>query len=59
MFIQVFNNEDKEKLILTGNKFITEQQIGDVKVFLFEVNKNLNFDSLGIKYNITNKLFFS
>ena len=34
-FIQVFTLEDKEKLIKNGLHYITEQEIGSGKVYIF------------------------
>lgn len=58
MFLQVFNKEDKEKLIQNGCKFITEQKLGDSIAYVFENKNKLNFSDLGIKVRFTNKLYF-
>lgn len=58
MLLQVFNKEDKEKLIQNGCKFITEQKIDDNIVYVFENKNKLNFNDLGIKVKFTNKLYF-
>lgn len=58
MLLQVFNQKDKEKLIQDGFKFITEQKLGDNIVYVFEVDKKLNFSDLGVKARFTNKLYF-
>ncbi len=59
MMIQVFNQEDKESLILKGLKFICEQNMGNCVAYVFEYNKKMNFDISDIKkYKVTNKLYF-
>lgn len=58
MFLQVFNKEDKGKLIQNGCKFITEQKLGDNIVYVFENENKLNFSGLGINARFTNKLYF-
>lgn len=58
MLLQVFNKEDKEKLIQNGCKFITEQKLGDNIVYVFENKNKLNFSNLGINARFTNKLYF-
>lgn len=58
MFLQVFNKEDKEKLIQNGCKFIIEQKLGDSIAYVFENKNKLNFSDLGIKARFTNKLYF-
>ena len=59
-FIQVFSLEDKEELIKKGFNFMFEQKIGDKIVYVFECHK-IKFseeDLKGIKYRITNKMYF-
>lgn len=58
MMIQVFSNEDKEKLQSKGLKFICEKNIGDKVVYIFEYKNKLNFDISDVKYNLTNRLHF-
>lgn len=57
MLLQVFSEEDKNKLLSKGLRLIHQQQMDDRTVYIFEYNK-LNFEDLGIKYKITNKLWF-
>lgn len=56
--IQVFSIEDKDKLIKSGFKYVCEQNIGDLKAYLFADNNKLNFSALGIKARVTNKMNF-
>lgn len=57
-FIQVFTLEDKEKLIKNGLYYITEQEIGSSKVYIF-VNDKMKFNNSDVsKFRITNKLYF-
>lgn len=57
-FIQVFTLEDKEKLIKNGLHYITEQEIGSEKVYIF-VNDKMKFNNSDVsKFRITNKLYF-
>lgn len=58
MLLQVFSEEDKEKLIQSGCTFITEQKLGDNIVYVFENKDKLNFSDLGVKARFTNKLYF-
>lgn len=58
MLLQVFNTEDKEKLIQNDCRFITEQKLGDNIVYVFEAKDKLNFSKLGVKVRFTNKLYF-
>ena len=58
MLIQVFNLDDKNKLIELGYKFITEQQLGNVVAYVFENNNKLKFSDLGVKAKFTNKMYF-
>lgn len=58
MLLQVFSIEDKDKLISNGYRFITEQKLGDVVVYLFENNNKLKFSDLGVKAKFTNKMYF-
>lgn len=58
MLLQVFNTEDKEKLIQNDCRFITEQKLGDNIVYVFEGKNKLNFSELGVKVRFTNKLYF-
>lgn len=59
MLLQVFNKEDKEKLLQSNDcKFITEQKLGDNIVYVFEAKNKLNFSDLGVKVRFTNKLYF-
>ena len=57
-FIQVFTLEDKEKLIKNGLHYITEQEVGSKKVYIF-VNDKMKFNNSDVsKFRITNKLYF-
>ena len=57
-FIQVFTLEDKEKLIKNGLHYITEQEIGSGKVYIF-VNDKIKFNNSDVsKFRITNRLCF-
>lgn len=58
MMIQVFTEKDKEVLIKNNYRFICENKLGDTTCYTFEFNNKLNFDSLDIKYRLTNKLYF-
>lgn len=58
MFLQVFNEEDKEKLTQSGCTFITEQKLGDNIVYVFENKDKLNFSDLGVKARFTNRMYF-
>lgn len=58
MLIQVFSLEDKEKMLNSGYRFITEQKLGDVVAYLFENNNKLKFGDLGIKAKFTNRMTF-
>ena len=58
-FIYVFNEEDKRELILSGFKYICEQNLGDKTVYVFNNDsKNLKFSLDKSKYVMDNKLFF-
>lgn len=57
MFLYVFSEEDKEKLLLNGYSFIKEVCFGDKKGYLFNNNGNkINFNNTQVLY--TNKLTF-
>lgn len=58
MFILVFNEEDKERLLSNGYRFICKNIISNKDVFVFEDNNKLNFEKENIKFKKTNKLFF-
>lgn len=58
MFIAIMNDEDKEKLINMGHKYLYSYEVGENKVHIFDCANTLNFDSNNIKYTITNKLRF-
>lgn len=58
MFIYVFSESEREKLILNGYKFICKNQIGDKFAYVFENDNKLNFNKLNIKVYKTNKLYF-
>lgn len=58
MFIYVFSDEDKEKLLLNGYKFVCKNKIGDNLAYIFEDNKKLCFEKLDIKAHKTSKLYF-
>ena len=57
MFIMVFNIEDKDKLIVQGQKFICEQKVGNDIAYLFNCNR-VNLEEQNIKYVRTNKINF-
>ena len=50
--------KDKEKMLNSGYRFITEQKLGDVVAYLFENNNKLKFGDLGIKAKFTNRMTF-
>jgi len=56
MFTMVFSNEDKQKLITNGAKFVCEQKMGKDTVYLFSGNININFEENKIKYTKTNDI---
>jgi hypothetical protein len=56
MFTMVFSNEDKQKLLASGAKFVTEQKLGNDRVYLFSGKININFEENKIKYAKTNDL---
>lgn len=57
-FIECYDEETKEKLLSYGFKFISDESIGDNKVFLFQNNlKKINFDK-SMKINVTNRMVF-
>lgn len=58
MFIYVFSEGDKEKLLLSGYKFVCKNKIGDNLAYIFEDNKKLNFEKLDVKAYKTSKLYF-
>jgi len=58
MLVLVFNQEDKERLLLNGYKFICNNKIGKEDMFIFEDNNKLNFEKENIKFKKTNKMFF-
>ena len=58
MFLVVFSEDDKTKLIDNGYKFICTNYMGDKQVFIFEDNKLLKFNKDDIKVLKTNKLYF-
>lgn len=58
MFIYVFEEQEKDKLILNGYKFICKNQIGDKNAYVFENNNKLNFAKENIKAYKTSKLYF-
>lgn len=58
MFIYVFEEQEKDKLILNGYKFICKNQIGGKISYVFENNNKLNFAKENIEVYKTNKLYF-
>lgn len=52
-FLLVFNQEDKNKLINQGYKFINSLKEKDLTIYQFENNKKINFDKSikSFKYN--------
>jgi hypothetical protein len=56
MFTMVFSNEDKQKLLASGAKFIGEQKLGNDIVYLFSGKININFEESKIKYAKTNDI---
>lgn len=61
MFYLVFDEQDKEKMIANGCVLMGEQTIGGEKFYIFQGDKNINFESEGmedIKYVKTNDLVF-
>ena len=58
MLIQVFNLDDKKKLIELGYKFITEQKLGEMVAYVCENNNKLKFSDLGVKAKFTNRMYF-
>lgn len=57
MMVLALSEEDKEKLILKGAKYITSQKIGDKDTYLFDIGK-MNFSLEGVNYMPTNKMYF-
>lgn len=58
MFIYVFSESEKDKLLLNGYKFICKNNIGDKIAYVFENNNKLNFEKEKIKAYKTTKLYF-
>lgn len=58
MFILVFNETDREKMMLKGANYISEQNINGKKAFLFDIGQAKNFDLSDIKYIPTKKIYF-
>lgn len=58
MFVYVFTELEKDKLLLNGYKFICKNKIGDNLAYIFEDNNKLNFGKENIKGYKTSKLYF-
>lgn len=58
MFVVIFNDEDKNKLINQGYKLIHEDFQNGCKRFVFEDKGKLNFADENMKVFKTNKLYF-
>ena len=58
MFLVIFNDEDKNKLINQGYKLIHEDFQNGCKRFVFEDKGKLNFANENMKVFKTNKLYF-
>lgn len=58
MFLQVFTETDKEKLTLSGYAYICTKSVNGQEVHIFENNKSMKFNDLGVKAIPTNKLYF-
>ncbi len=58
MFINVFTEEDKDKLISNGYKLLFTKQIKNAIVYTFENNKTLKFDLNEIKHIQTSMMNF-
>lgn len=58
MFVYVFTELEKDKLILNGYKFICKNKIGNNLAYVFEDNNKLNFEKEKMKVYRTSKLYF-
>lgn len=58
MFVVVFSEEDKVRLIKNRYKFIHEDIVDGKCRFVFENKGTLNFANENIKVFTTNKLYF-
>ena len=58
MFINVFTEEDKDKLISNGYNLLFTRQIKNGYIYTFENNKTLKFDLNEIKYMKTSMMNF-
>lgn len=58
MFLVVFNDEDKNKLLNSNFKMIHEDFQNGCKRFIFEDTGKLNFAEENMKVFKTNKLYF-
>lgn len=58
MFIYVFSETERDKLLLNGYKFICENQVGNKSAYVFENNNKINFEKLNIMAYKTNRLYF-
>lgn len=58
MMIEVFTENEKNKLLEMGLKLIHTRKVENYDVFVFEYRKNLNFDLSDINFKPTNKLYF-
>ncbi|MDD4298853.1 MAG: hypothetical protein PHS98_04420 [Bacilli bacterium] len=57
-FIYCFTTADKQDLLNNGYKFLTEENIGDKKAYVFLYDDKLNFTLNKNKFVVTNKMMF-
>lgn len=58
MFIKVFTEEDKEKLISNGYNLIFTEEANDRNIYTFEQNERFKFDLTQVKHIETTRINF-
>lgn len=58
MFINVFTEEDRDKLLSNGYNLISEQKLNNSSVYTFEKSTRLNFDLSQVKHIETTRINF-
>lgn len=58
MFIEVYSDEDKEKMLQQGYKLLKSIRIENCTKYVFANTDKLKFDNSEVKCNFTNRLTF-
>lgn len=59
MFLEVFSEQDRDILLQQGYKLIKEVQLSSTVKYVFANHKELKFNQLKVKAQVTNTLTFS